>query len=287
VPYLTNGKPVTVAMVGESASGKTHLLTAMLAAVELNRLDRFGVQIRWLNAEWHGRFVEKRIQPLQSGRMLPHTASRQLLVDFEDALLVSRAGVTRPVAFFDLAGEDLLRTDRGTRFLAGVDAFVFVVDPLTALRLPRLDPVRARLDIDGVGFVDRTFGTVLDGIERRSELLQVPAVIVINKADLIRFEPPVDRWLDAAPIERLDPRIVEAESRDAFAFLHRHGATAWLRPYMDCDRSTLHFASATGGQAEDGLFRPDQQARRVLEPLVSLLAMCGLLGEEYAWTVGV
>jgi Double-GTPase 2 len=286
VPYLTSGKPVTVAMVGGSTSGKTHLLTAMLAAVERNGLDRFGVQTRWLNAAWHSRFVEERIEPLQSGRMLPHTAGQQAPVDFEDALLVRRAGVTRPVAFFDLAGEDLLRTDRGTRFLAAVDAFVFVVDPPTALRLARLDPVRARLGIGEVGYVDRTFGTVLDRIERHGELLQVPSVIVINKSDLIRFEPPVDRWLDAPPIERLDPRAIEAESRDAFAFLHRHGATPWLRPYLECDRSTLHFASATGGEATDSRFRPDQHARRVLEPLVSLFAMCGLLGDEYARAVG-
>lgn len=287
VPYLVAGPPITVAMVGASAAGKTHLLTAMLGEVDHVGLDRYGLSRRAVNGDWHNRFVEDQVNPLRQGRVLAGTPAADGVVDFADALLLSRrGGGTRPVAFFDLAGEDLIRSGPATRFLAGVDAFLFVVDPLPALAMAQLDEERARAGVEAAGG-DLTFGTVLDRIRRSDgDLLEVPVAVVVNKSDLLRFEPPVDRWLREPLPAALDPGLVEQESRDVYAFLRHHGAEPWLRPFKDCRRCTLHFVSATGGSAQDGRFAGGARGRRVLAPLLSILAMTGMLGEDLARSVG-
>ncbi|MFG2261814.1 hypothetical protein [Streptomyces sp. NPDC048720] len=280
VPYLTYGRPLTVAMVGQSSTGKSHLLTQMIAAVTDGGLKPFGLNWQPVNLEQHARFVRERVQPLRSGRVLDHTAALGLddFARFVESLLITDArGQVRPVAFFDLGGEDLVRTDAALRFLLGVDALIFVVDPALALPLPQLDHVRERLDVEVNRGGDLAFGTVLDRLPKNGPYLEVPAAMVLGKADLLRFQPPVDRWLARPPATSLDPAPILEESRDVYGLLRRHAGQAWLRPFDAIRRCTLHIASATGGQEAQGRYPAGAGPRRVLEPLLALLAMHGLI----------
>ncbi|MEU1705442.1 hypothetical protein ABZ478_08555 [Streptomyces sp. NPDC005706] len=280
VPYLTYGRPLTVAMVGQSSTGKSHLLTQMIAAVTDGGLEPFGLKWQSVNPEQHARFVRERVQPLRSGRVLDHTAALGLddFARFVESLLITDArGQVRPVAFFDLGGEDLVRTDAALRFLLGVDALIFVVDPALALPLPQLDHVRERLDVEVNRDGDLAFGTVLDRLPKNGPYLDVPAAMVLGKADLLRFQPPVDRWLARPPATSLDPAPIREESRDVYGLLRRHAGQAWLRPFDAMRRCTLHIASATGGQEAHGRYPAGAGPRRVLEPLLALLAMHGLI----------
>lgn len=196
-PYLTHGDPLTVAMVGDSATGKTHLLTQMIAEIIDGGLERYGITWQSVNPQDHRVFIEEHVTRLRSGRMLEHTPPESF-ASFVAALLLSGPdGSTRPVAFFDLSGEDLRRTDAMLRFMLGVDALVFVVDPLRAVPLPHLDPLRGELGLASGG--DPAFQTVLDRLPRSGPYHGVAAAVVINKSDLLRFEPPVDRWLAEPP----------------------------------------------------------------------------------------
>ncbi|MFF2567404.1 hypothetical protein [Streptomyces sp. NPDC058084] len=277
VPYLTNGEPLSIAFVGSSAVGKTHLMAAMLGEVELGGLEPYGLKCLPLNPEAHRTYLRERVQSLQQGRQLGRTG-QQTFARFADGLLVSAPGRTpRPVVFFDLAGEDLAQDGEVTSFLTGVDAFVFVVDPLRALRMPALDPVRERYGLPRRDLGDEAFTTVLNRLPRRDGFVAAPAALAVNKSDLVRFEPAVDRWLGRALPERHDAAAEQDESRDAYAFLDRHASAAWLRPFDDCARCTLHFVAATGGQARGDRFPHGARPRRVLAPLLSVFAACGLL----------
>ncbi|MEU6976754.1 MULTISPECIES: hypothetical protein [unclassified Streptomyces] len=278
VPYLTNGEPLSIAFVGSSAVGKTHLMAAMLGEVELGGLEPYGLKALPLNPEAHRAYLRERVQSLQQGRQLGRTG-QQTFAHFADGLLVSAPGrAPRPVVFFDLAGEDLAQDGVVTRFLMGVDAFVFVVDPLRALRMPALDPLRERYGLPRRDLGDEAFTTVLNKLDRPSHgLLPAPAAIAVNKSDLMRFEPAVDRWLGRALPERYDQEQTRAESRDAYAFLDHHASPAWLRPFDDHAHCTLHFVAATGGQARGDRFPHGARPRRVLAPLLSVFAACGLL----------
>lgn len=280
VPYLTYGRPLTVAMVGQSSTGKSHLLTQMIAAVTDGGLEPFGLKWQSVNPEQHARFVRERVQPLRSGKVLDHTAALGMddFARFVESLLITDArGQVRPVAFFDLGGEDLVRTDAALRFLLGVDALIFVVDPALALPLPQLDHVRERWGVEVNRDGDLAFGTVLDRLPKNGPYLDVPAAMVLGKADLLRFQPPVDRWLGRPPATSLDPVLTHEESRDTYALLRRHAGQAWLRPFDAIRRCTLHIASATGGQEAHGRYPAGAGPRRVLEPLLALLAMHGLI----------
>ncbi|GAA2815668.1 hypothetical protein [Streptomyces showdoensis] len=277
VPYLVNGEPLSIAFVGSSAVGKTHLMAAMLGEVELGGLEPYGLKALPLNPDAHRAYLRERVQSLQQGRQLGRTG-QQTFARFADGLLVSAPGRTpRPVVFFDLAGEDLAKDGAVTSFLMGVDAFVFVVDPLRALRMPALDPVRERYKLPLRDLGDEAFATVLNRLERKHGFVPAPAAVAVNKSDLMRFEPAVDRWLGRALPGRYDEAQAEAESRDTYAFLHHHASAAWLRPFDDHARCTLHFVAATGGQARGDRFPHGARPRRVLAPLLSVFAACGLL----------
>ncbi|MFF6978914.1 hypothetical protein ACFZAV_14470 [Streptomyces sp. NPDC008343] len=280
VPYLTYGRPLTVAMVGQSSTGKSHLLTQMIAAITDGGLEPYGLKWQSVNPEQHARFVRERVQPLRNGKVLDHTAALGLddFARFVESLLITDArGQVRPVAFFDLGGEDLVRTDAALRFLLGVDALVFVVDPALALPLPQLDHARERWGVEVNRDGDLAFGTVLDRLPKNGPYVDVPAAMVLGKADLLRFQPPVDRWLTRPPAGSLDPALMREESRDVHGLLRRHAGQAWLRPFDAIRRCTLHIASATGGQEDQGRYPAGAGPRRVLEPLVALLAMHGLI----------
>ncbi|MCZ0992686.1 hypothetical protein O1L44_05410 [Streptomyces noursei] len=292
VPYLTHGRPLTVAMVGQSSTGKSHLLTQMIAEITDGGLEPFGLKWQSVNPEQHARFVRERVQPLRNGKVLDHTGALGLdgFARFVESLLVTDArGRVRPVAFFDLGGEDLVRTDAALRFLLGVDAMLFVVDPALALPLPNLDHARERWGLEVNRDGDLAFSTVLDRLPKNGPYLDVAAAMVLGKADLLRFQPPVDRWLGEAAPTSLDPALMREESRDVYGLLRQHAGQAWLRPFDAIRRCTLHVASATGGQEDNGRYPAGAEPRRVLEPLLSLLAMHGLIevpGGAEAFAVG-
>lgn len=277
VPYLTHGRPLIIAMVGSSHSGKTHLLTQMIGEVTAEALAPYGLRCQSVSPQIHSDFYTKRVAVLRSGTELEHT-SQTTFAQFAEALLITdRHGVTRPVAFFDLGGEDLLKTGELLNFLLNVDALVFAVDPLLALPLPQLDEARAKDAVNVSPGGDPTFETVLDRLPPDH---QAVAALVVGKSDLIRFEAPVGQWLsEVTPVSGtgFDQERLLAESRDVYAFLRLHAQRPWLRPFESIARCTLHFASATGGRAEDGRYPHGVRARRVIEPLLSVLAMCGVI----------
>jgi hypothetical protein len=269
--YAAYGPPIVIGMVGASMSGKTHLLAAMLGEIENEGLAPFDLKADALDAQRHRNFMNRFARPLlDNGRELPGTVEG--VADFADALLVSSARGTWPVAFFDVGGEDLGRLQENTRFLNGVTALIFLVDPAAVA--------------SAGGAKDETYRSVLGMLHPGSGYLDVPAAVVVTKADLIRFDPPVDSWIHRPPADRLDPGQILAESRDVYAYLHRAGARALLQPYRYCRRCTLHFASATGGEARERGFPNGVRPRRVLEPLVALLAMSGVFGSAAAEQVG-
>lgn len=269
--YTAYRPPIVIGMVGASLSGKTHLLAAMMGEIERDKLARYGLKADALDPVRHRNFIQQFTQPLmERARRLPGTVEG--VADFADALLISSAEDTWPVAFFDVGGEDLSRLKENTRFLSGLNALMFVADSATV--------GAAR------GARDETYRSVLGMLHPGSGYLEVPAVVVVNKADLVRFESPVDEWIHRPQTDRLDPAAILAESRDTYAYLHRAGAEALLQPYRYCRHCTLHFASATGGEARDDGYPHGVRPMRVLEPLVALLAMSGVFGDEIAREVG-
>lgn len=271
--YGSFGPPVVLGFVGLTRAGKTHLLTSMVGTMNTG-LSQYRIGCRALDRARHERFLQERVQRLlKRNEVLAGT--QEGIQTFADAFVIRHGnGVERPVILFDVAGGDLVGGGETKKFLDIADGLFFIVDPT------QIDPHNGS---------DETFDNVLDLLKGTGRLPgQVSAAVVVAKADLLRFEEPVTRWL------RSDSTTVDAdeflrESRDVYAFLHEKGASAWTLPYAECSKATLHFASATGGLGlgEGGVYPRGVSPRRVLRPLVAMLAMTGVLNSGDAGKVGI
>lgn len=270
--------PISIGMVGHSKAGKTHLLAAMIGRLCSSdpALHRLGLRVGPIDLAVHQRYLTENITPLITHRRELAGTPANARVEFCDALKVTNAaGRSFAVTFFDLAGERLARPgDDEVRFYASADALIFVVDPDSL-------PVDGRARTNG----DVSFDVALRRLDARRaprmnpSFRPVAAAVVVGKADLIRFsDRSVSNWLAfGSPEEETDLSTVEQESADVYAYLARRRANSWLRPARECYRSTLHFASATNGPAEEGVFRGSFRQCRVLKPLLAVFAMTGIL----------
>ncbi|OXM46891.1 hypothetical protein CFP75_25625 [Amycolatopsis alba DSM 44262] len=280
--YADYSDPLVVGLIGAPTSGKTHLLTAMIRQAYTGGLRPYRITAAALDFRRHAHFRETYIEPFERGGALPGTHTG--IIEAADILLLRGPGGERPVTFFDVAGEDLESPEarnRASRFLVGADAVIFVhasEDPL--------DTKRQVAESENKSFdlaIER-----LQGIEGARAL---PATIAVTKADRLRYQPPVDRWLRRGDEQVLNAERIRAESRDVYAYLHHVGAGASLRPFESFARSTLHFVSASGGDVVVGddltrRFPRGVRPVRVLEPLISILAMTGVIPGSEAEMVG-
>lgn len=263
--YGKYGPPVVLGLVGASSSGKTHLLAAMVGEIMRGDLHRYGLTARPVDHYRHQEFVDKNVTPLlRDSVVLPPTEGQ--IISFADAFLIGQGSrEPRPVALFDVSGEDLKKVTDTKRFLEIADGFIFVVDP---------DQIGER-DV-----VDPTFEAVLNLVADAGRLGSVSAAVVLNKADQCRFDDPVAFWLRCPPAV-FDQAASGQESADVYAYLHRRNARGCVRPVLDCGRATLHVASATGGRQAEGSdpkrYPRGVRPQRVLAPLLSVLAMTGVL----------
>ncbi|HEX4832666.1 MAG TPA: hypothetical protein VH478_16405 [Trebonia sp.] len=274
--YGQFGPPVLLGFVGLTQSGKTHLLASMIG--ELGRLSEFGIDVTELDRATHHDFLENSVKPLIAGnKVLPGTPD-DATTTLTDAFIIRRGtgpGSERVVALFDVSGGDLARRDTTKEFLWIANGLFFVIDP---------DHIKA----SKVG--DDTFSNVLDIMGSRPSAQRPSAAIVLNKADKVRFEEPVARWLRAGNGD-LDPAEFLRESADVYAYLEQQQATALIKPYLACAKATLHVASPTGG-AQEGEDKASRYPRgvtpqRVLRPLVAMLAMTGVLTGPQVEQIGV
>jgi hypothetical protein len=270
--YGSFGPPVVLGFIGLTRAGKTHLLTSMVGAMNTG-LQPYRISHRALDRALHERFHQERVQRLlRRSEVLVGTGEG--ILTFSDGFVMRHGnGANRPVIMFDVAGGDLLGGGETKRFLTIADGLFFVVDPT---------------QLDSRNGSDETFDNVLDLLKGTGRLPhQVSAAVVVTKADLVRFEEPVTRWLRSDGTTDADEFL--RESRDVYAFLHERGASAWTLPYEECSKATLHFASATGGPGlgEGSVYPRGVSPRRVLRPLVAMLAMTGVLNSGDAGKVGI
>jgi hypothetical protein len=276
--YGRFGSPVVLGFVGLTKSGKSHLLASMVGAIVAHELEKTcGIQASPLDQAWHRRYMDAWVSPLLKQRKVLPGTREDRVAEFADAFIMKRPdGQEQVVALFDVAGGDLARLNETKEFLWIANGLFFVIDP------ERLSAQWAE---------DETFSNVLD-IVRKGARQPVSAAIVLNKADMVRFEEPVDRWLryegSASKSGALDWVEFLRESADVYAYLDAKNARAMAAPYEVCDRATLHVASPTGGaDTGDDIYPRGVKPRRVLRPLVAMLAMTGVLTGPEAEKVGV
>ncbi|GAB2843282.1 TRAFAC clade GTPase domain-containing protein [Lentzea nigeriaca] len=280
ISYRDHGEPIIIGLVGRSESGKTHLLATMIHAALRGDLRHHGLTFEPADELRHQSF-EREINELMRGNKLE--ATEDLKEEFTTYLLVrTSAGTTRPVVFFDVAGEDFVRSGAqglGGQFVLGATALMFVDHPAEAVPSLYGSPERN---------VNPAFAGALQRLAQRKDMADLPVVMVLTKADELRYQHPVDHWirLDDAR-EPLSAAEFRAESRDVYAFLDRYDAQPMLGTYEKFRRGTLHVVSATGVAVDlNNQYPRGVRPARVLRPLLALMAMIGLVDHQEAVEVG-
>ncbi|MCA1671426.1 MAG: hypothetical protein LC799_04230 [Actinobacteria bacterium] len=279
--YHAYQEPLVIGLVGAPKSGKTHLLTAMIREAHQGGLAAHGVSLAPLDFRRHNEFRRSHIEPFERGAILFGTEHG--VIEYTDTLLLSSPAGTRPVTFFDIAGEDLQNiNDQGKsgRFLIGAGALIFV------------HPLEDESDATVRSSEYRVFSLAVERAKTNPDFTQLPAAIVVTKADRLRYVPPADRWLRRSNVEgALNAELIRAESSDVFAYLHHHQDLTPLSLFHTFTRCTLHFVSSSGGDAsgdspETEKFERGIRPMRVLQPLIAILAMAGIITGAEAKKVG-
>jgi hypothetical protein len=286
--YMRYSPPLVIGLVGASSAGKSTMLAVMVNEIDRGGLNKFRFTARPLVRERHEEFRRTKLKELiLDGKRLDRTAKAVGNVQFADAFLLVSESDMRPVVFFDVAGENLADPGPATRFLQAVNALIFVVDPDRVLgRVP------GSRGADGKPMGDDAFKAVLDTLippdGAPAQYLDIPAAIVLGKADTLRFEPPIARWLaeQNGLAEAVDAGKIRAESRDVYAFLYQNHGNPWLEPFNRFRQCTLHVMSATGSSPVNQSYPRGLRPRRVLEPLVAILSMTGVISGAEADQVG-
>ncbi|WP_436501082.1 TRAFAC clade GTPase domain-containing protein [Actinokineospora sp. HUAS TT18] len=291
LPAIHNdyGKPIIIGVVGRSTSGKTHLLVAMLAELLRGRLSSHGLHFEIADRVQHQTFDDE-IRKLRDGVQLQST--NDLIQSFASYLIVRPKGrPPKPLIFFDVSGEDFndsnVTSTKQAGFLLAADALLFVDDPVFGLPGWRTHSKTAE-QRSAAQAENKAFDGAISRLLRQTNMAELPIAVAITKADMLRYEFPVDHWLRRDDVSGpLDPRTFREESRDVFAVLQRYQAETMLNVYRQFSRRTMHVVSATGG-ASDGQRNFPRGVRpiRVLQPLLALLAMTGFLDTRAAAEVG-
>lgn len=279
--YVRYGKPVVLGFVGATSAGKTHLLSAMVGEIEGGALGSFGLSCHPLDPVSHLRFMDAMVKPLLRDQHVI-SPTKPGLTHFADGFLIRAAGAPDrlvPVALFDVAGAELgsdVSPDDTKAFLDIADGLIFVIDPVQ--------------DIENARTGEDTFNTVLYGLSQSGRLPHTNAAIVLNKADLVRFDDPITKWF-RTELTEVDPDQIAEESADIYAYMDVRGGSQLTRPYRECGKGTLHAVSPTGGpdlkSGDLDTYPRGVRPRRVLAPLLALLAMTGVIPGPLAARIGV
>lgn len=286
-------QPLIIGVVGASASGKTHLLAAMIDQLVGTILLKIkhNLTISPLDSVKHREFVRRKVTPFVEDRKVLPGTQRDEQIEFVYALRAhnNRTGEKHALIFFDVSGEFFNDAyaeyvEDGTngpemrelQFISIVDALLFVADAEKLDRHLRLPDKR---------LADPAFMKPFGHIDRirnptSKAFLPLPAALVVAKSDVLHWHPVVQGWLYADDDDNLE--TVEEESEEAYVFLRSRGAESWLHPVVHCGSSTIHFASASGvPKVNNAAFQEKGFGpRRVLRPLLSLLAMKGVIKDE-------
>jgi hypothetical protein len=290
VAHLDYGEPIVIGLVGRGDSGKTHLLVAMLSQMLRGDLSRYGLTFEIADRIQH-RVFQLEMDRFNRGGVLQYTD--EMLHSFASYLLVRQPGkATKPLIFFDVAGEDFKdigdADSRSAQFVLGANALLFVDDPARGLPGWRPDSKRPN-DRFASTQPNVAFEGAVNRLLRKPGMEKLPIAVVLTKSDELRYEHPVDHWLRRDEIdESLDAAVFRAESRDVYAVLERYQARPMLSVYNQFQRGTLHFVSATGSAlGEDMGYPRGVRPTRVLRPLLALLAMTGVIDSPEARKVGL
>lgn len=214
-PNIERVGTITLAVVGDNASGKSHYIAALIHQIKEDWAGSTGGFIRFecLTPEVERTYTNNYFNPLfLGGRPIPFTqpankpVADPLIYNLTIAPANGQKTETANLAIYDASGEDFRRKERVVefaRFVLHTNAFIFVVNPVSIpslfMKFPQLLQGKLQTqyqNVAGMRAGDR-FNEIISTYERfkkyksGSELPDTPVAIMLSKSDLLQsFSPP-------------------------------------------------------------------------------------------------
>lgn len=290
---------INIAIVGDTFSGKSHYIAALIHQIqqgELQRADRYA-RFDCMTQDIEGKYIQEVIKPLFEDKQSPPPtqmaidSNREPLI-YELILSPSPEYPSRRInlILYDVSGEDLAIKERMVQFSRHVfssTAIIFLADPTSMPQIYNLLPAF----LQKKAATGRTPSSVLNSIIRLiedfrgydsgSRLSTTPIAITVTKSDLLKQLTTVQqqyhflkRPVYNGTLNVQDLNMVDGEVRQ---FLDEYGERTLLQSTLNFSKVKFFATSATGYAPDRNGIYPAIDPCRCLDPVLWILHQLDIL----------
>lgn len=303
LPYnCDHAENIIIGLVGGPTSGKGHYIAALIREIEENAaLAPYGcITARPLNEKVRRTYRELYYDPLfgrnelleGTPRLAPGSVNEPLIYTliFESAE-TNKAMKTYNLVLFDAPGEQIIDEKElveFNRYVLHSSGLIFLLDPMTMGAVRKNLPAHLKPEFVPTYEPYQTVNAIAAIYQQDKNLLSheridVPAAMVVSKADVLRYvaratgissallEPAL---VSVSGYSRAETQRVSAEVQETLKVIAPSGVLQAANLFRT---ATFHLASATGASADSTGHYPKVKPMRVVEPLVSILWQRGVI----------
>lgn len=286
-------KSYTIAIVGDSTSGKSHYIASCIHQLQQNQgykligynaIVGLGNTDLTYNNEYYALVYQnkKKVQPTQAG-IQPEPLIYELVFPGKSVNLL----------FYDASGEDMVNAGQMVQYghyILNASAIIFLADPMAMPgvvpfvpdHIKQLQPPRTLGAAQALNRIIYTFkqGRGLN----QGDMVDIPIAITISKSDLLDFVEQTSNLplflKDATDSNRLDTGQFGVISQQVQDRLFRYGDSVLIRASKMFTRSSFFAVSATGKSSDSNDEFQVIEPRRCLDPLLWVLWQLGIINDE-------
>jgi len=298
-PNIERVQNLNIAVVGDTYSGKTHYIAALIHQIQrgdLQRADRFA-RIDCLTQEVEEKYKQEVMDPLFRDKQMPDSTQpafdteRKPLI-YEMVISPSPEHPTRHVnlLLYDVSGEDLAQKARlmqFSRYVLNASAIIFLADPASMPEIFKQLPPFLQPSVK----TGRTSSGVLNsivplleryrGLTSGSRLSSMPIAVTLSKADLLKQLTPIQNpftFLSRPTYNgTINLREIDIIDREVKNLLLEYGENALLQATSNLSCLKFFAASATGYAPDKHGQYPAVEPNRCLDPVIWILHRLGIL----------
>ncbi|HEU5229622.1 MAG TPA: hypothetical protein VFU49_17525 [Ktedonobacteraceae bacterium] len=292
-PNVERVENINIAVVGDTSSGKSHYIAALIHLIQKGELQR---------ADQYARFVcltQDVEQEYRDNLLKPLFVDKQMLDFTQQAIDQNRAPLIYELILspspehparqinlimYDVSGEDLAirqRMMQFSRYVVNANAMIFLADPGSMPEIARQLPQFLQPRVITGRTSSSVFNSIIQllesyrGLDSGARLENMPIAMTLSKSDLLKQLTPIQQQYSflqkssyGGSINLQDLDIINHEVRQ---LLEDYGELPLLQATRNFSRSRFFAVSATGYAPDVSGKYPAVEPYRCLEPLLWIL----------------
>lgn len=289
-PNIDTVKSYTIAIVGDSFSGKTHYIASCirqllkapaLQVIGCSAIIGQGQTDTIYNNDYYAPvyIAKKKVGNTIAGRI-----TEPLIYE------LVFPGKSVNLLFYDASGEDMMNPDQMvlySNYILNASAIIFLADPMAMDSILQSIPdhIKAQQPLRTISPA-QALNRIITTFKQKNRIgpknkVRTPIAITISKSDLLDFTEKTTNLplylRDNVLANRLDTNMFDVISGQVQNMLMRHGDSVLLRTSQMFENVSFFAVSATGWAADDQEEFRVIEPRRCLDPLLWALWRLGII----------